>query len=75
MPDAPTTVVETPFFLRKEATSIDEEERFELLMFLGMHPEVGEVIPETGGVRKLRWAAQDRGKRGGFRVIYYFHSS
>jgi mRNA-degrading endonuclease RelE of RelBE toxin-antitoxin system len=54
---------------------IDEEERSELVMFLGMHPGVGEVIPETGGVRKLRWAAQDRGKRGGFRVIYYFHSS
>ena len=68
------TVVETPFFLWKAVTLIDEEDRSELVMFLGMHPEVGEVIPETGGVRKLRWAAQDRGKRGGFRVIYYFHN-
>lgn len=34
----------------------------------------GNIIPETGGVRKLRWAAQGKGKRGGVRVIYYFHS-
>ncbi len=35
------------------------------------HPEAGEVIPGSGGVRKLRWRAPGRGKRGGYRVIYY----
>ncbi len=34
-------------------------------------PESGPVIPGTGGVRKLRWAAPGRGKRGGYRIIYY----
>jgi mRNA-degrading endonuclease RelE of RelBE toxin-antitoxin system len=67
-------VVETPFFLRKAASLLDEGERAELVVFLGANPETGNVIPETGGVRKLRWAAQGKGKRGGVRVIYYFHS-
>lgn len=34
-------------------------------------PGAGPVIPGSAGVRKLRWAAQGRGKRGGYRVIYY----
>jgi mRNA-degrading endonuclease RelE of RelBE toxin-antitoxin system len=71
---APMTVVETPFFLRKAAILLNEEERSELVVFLGMNPEAGELVPETGGVRKVRWAAQGKGKRGGVRVIYYFHS-
>ena len=68
------TVVETPFFLRKAETVLDEEERSDLVMFFGLNPEAGDVVPESSGVRKVRWAAQGRGKRGGFRVIYYFHS-
>jgi hypothetical protein len=43
-------------------------------MFVGANPDVGDIIPETGGVRKLRWSVRGRGKRGGVRVIYYFHS-
>jgi mRNA-degrading endonuclease RelE of RelBE toxin-antitoxin system len=70
---APMTVVETPFFLRKVANLLNEEERSELVVFLGMNPEAGDLVPETGGVRKVRWAAQGKGKRGGVRVIYYFH--
>ncbi len=68
------TVVETPFFLRKSAVLLAENERSELIAFLGMNPEAGDVIPETGGVRKVRWAAKGKGKSGGVRVIYYFHS-
>lgn len=68
------TVVETPFFLRKAAGLLDEEERLRLTTFVGANPDAGDVIPETGGVRKLRWSARGRGKRGGVRVIYYFHS-
>jgi len=67
------TVVETPFFLRKAETLLDEEERSELVAFLGMNPQAGDLVPGTGGVRKMRWAAQGRGKSGGVRVIYYFH--
>src|ERR1035441_10660879 len=65
MSAVPMTVVETPFFLRKAADLLDEEERSELVAFVGANPDVGDVIPETGGVRKLRWSARGKGKRGG----------
>ena len=52
----------------------DEEQRLDLIAFLGLNPEAGAVVPEAGGVRKIRWAVSGRGKRGGVRVIYYFHS-
>lgn len=42
-----------------------------LQLFLVEHPDAGSVIPRSGGCRKLRWAAQGRGKRGGVRVIYF----
>ena len=69
----PMTVVETPFFLRKASSLLDEEERSQLITFVGANPDVGDVIPEAGGLRKLRWSAQGKGKRGGVRVVYYFH--
>ena len=42
-------------------------------MFIAANPEAGEIIPETGGVRKIRWALSGMGKRAGARVIYYYH--
>jgi hypothetical protein len=45
-----------------------------VISFLAANPEAGDVIPETGGGRKLRWRARGRGKRGGVRVIYYYHN-
>ena len=56
------TVVETPFFLRKAADLLTDEDREELIEFVGVNPEVGNVVPESGGVRKLRWAAKGKGK-------------
>jgi hypothetical protein len=53
---------------------MDEAERSSLVLFLAFNPEAGDLVPATGGVRKLRWALEGRGKRGGARVIYYFHS-
>jgi mRNA-degrading endonuclease RelE of RelBE toxin-antitoxin system len=38
------------------------------------NPEAGDIIPGSGGVRKLRWSVTGRGKRGGIRVIYYLRS-
>ena len=68
------TVVETPFFLRKAAGILVEQERARLIAAIGLYPERGEIIPGTGGVRKLRWALPGRGKSGGARVIYYFYN-
>ncbi|BDC48503.1 hypothetical protein F183_A08190 [Bryobacterales bacterium F-183] len=68
------TVVETPTFLRKAEKILNEQDRAELILAIAQAPEIGEVIPETGGVRKMRWALEGRGKSGGARVIYYFHS-
>ncbi|HUB97564.1 MAG TPA: type II toxin-antitoxin system RelE/ParE family toxin [Stellaceae bacterium] len=52
-----------------------ETERSVLVDYLAHNPTVGDLIPGTGGVRKLRWALTGRGKRGGARVIYFFHSA
>jgi hypothetical protein len=68
------TVVETIRFLRDIDGVLAEGERAELVTFLGSNPEAGDIIAETGGVRKLRWARAGMGKRGGARVIYYFHN-
>ena len=67
-------VVETPHFLRRAEALMSDEERSELVTFLGENPEAGVVMAHTGGVRKLRWALPGRGKRGGARVIYYYHN-
>ena len=42
---------------------------------LAYHPAAGDLIPGTGGVRKLRWGLESRGKRGGARVVYFYHDA
>jgi len=74
MPDPPMTVVETARFLKDVRLMMSDSEREELVAFLGANPEAGDLIPETGGVRKIRWALAGRGKRGGARVVYYYHN-
>lgn len=68
------TVVETGEFLKHAKRLMSNSERAALVAFLGANPEAGDVIRETGGVRKIRWALEGAGKRGGARVIYYYHS-
>lgn len=68
------TVVETDRFIKDASQLLAEAERMNLVAFIAANPESGDLIPETGGVRKLRWALPGRGKRGGARVIYYFHN-
>jgi mRNA-degrading endonuclease RelE of RelBE toxin-antitoxin system len=74
MADTPMTVVETARFLKDTKPLMSDPERGELVVFVGANPEAGEIIPETGGVRKIRRALAGRGKRGGARVIYFYHN-
>lgn len=68
----PSVVAETPTFLRQAAEVWNEEERADFIDYIARNPEAGDLIPETGGVRKLRWRRQGSGKRGGVRVIYFY---
>ena len=63
--------IETKLFTRLAQEYLTDYEYSELQWFLAGAPDSGPVIPGTGGVRKLRWRAGGRGKRGGYRVIYY----
>lgn len=66
------TVAETPTFTRQAEKLFSEDEKRELIDFLAENPLAGDEIPGTGGVRKVRFAASGRGKRGGARIIYYY---
>jgi hypothetical protein len=60
-------------FLRATKKLMDDAERVELVGYLACNPTAGDLIPGTGGVRKIRWGLEGRGKRGGARVIFFFH--
>jgi hypothetical protein len=66
------TVLETSAFARRAEKLLSIDEYEELIWFLAQNPTGGDEIPGTGGVRKIRFAAQGKGKSGGVRVIYYY---
>jgi len=68
------TIVELSPFLAQVGKAITANNRDDLIEYLARHPEVGNVIPRTGGLRKLRWGGKQQGKRGGLRIIYYFYN-
>lgn len=65
------TFIELHPFASVRDKYLNEDDFAALQLFLVEHPDTGSVIPRSGGCRKLRWAAQGRGKRGGVRVIYF----
>ena len=65
------TFAETPLFTRLVAGYLSDEAYGELQSHLANHPHAEAMIPGSRGVRKLRWALPERGKRGGIRVIYF----
>ena len=65
------TVVETPLFSRLWPDYWTEDERSEFAAFLSSNPEAGDVVPGSGGCRKLRWSRDGTGKRGGVHVIHF----
>ncbi len=74
MPAALVTIVESKAFSRRVAALLSANERDRLIEFLAGNPLAGDVVEGTGGVRKVRFAAQGKGKSGGVRVIYYFYN-
>ena len=66
------TVAETPTFSRQADKLFSEDEKRELIDYLAENPLAGDEISGTGGVRKIRFGASGRGKRGGVRVIYFY---
>ena len=63
--------VETPLFTRLVQEYLSDDEYAMLQQALMADPQIGDVIPGSGGVRKMRWRVAGRGKRGGIRIIYF----
>ena len=68
-------IAERPSYARLAAKLLDPQERQDLIAYLANHPETGDIMEGTGGVRKLRWSRGGQGKSGGVRVIYYYHDA
>lgn len=63
--------IESPVFTKQVKELLPDSSYAELQQCLAAHPQMGDVISGTGGLRKVRWSAGGAGKRGGARVIYY----
>jgi len=64
--------IETSVFTRQITQLLTDAEYEQLQRVLLLYPVAGDLIKHSGGLRKLRWRAKGKGKRGGIRVIYYF---
>ena len=65
---------ETKSFTKDVASLLTEENYFAFQSYLQENVFIGDVIPGGGGLRKIRWRVDTKGKRGGVRIIYYFAS-
>jgi len=65
------TVAETLVFERYAAEIWTDAEKHDFVNWIAANPDAGDVIPGSGGCRKVRWKGSGRGKRGGARVIYF----
>lgn len=68
------TIIEFSSFLAQIGKCMSVKERDEFIDYLAKNPAAGEEITGTGGVRKIRWSGNGKGKRGGVRVIYYYYN-
>lgn len=64
------TIIESPLFSKLWPDYWTEDERGEFCVFIAARPDAGDLIPESGGCRKVRWSRAGMGKRAGVRVIY-----
>ena len=65
-------IIETSVFTRQVQKLLSDEEYRHLQIELSNRPNMGVIIPGSGGLRKVRWGLRGRGKCGGVRVIYYW---
>jgi hypothetical protein len=65
------TIAETEIFSATWPNYWTPEEFGDFCAWLALNPEAGDVIPRSGGCRKVRWVVEGRGKRGGLRIIYF----
>lgn len=66
--------IEGAVFSRYREEYLSDDEMMALQLALALHPELGDLIPRSGGLRKMRWPGRGKGKRGGLRIIYYWKS-
>ncbi len=71
----PMVIIETSVFTRCVKELLDDDQYAELQAALVVRPDVGDLIPGSHGLRKLRWKIDGSGKRGGMRVIYYWFTA
>lgn len=64
--------IETPIFTKLVIELLSDDSYAELQQMLLLRPDAGDVIPGSGGLRKVRWRIAGQGKRGGLRIIYYW---
>ena len=71
------TVLEMAEFIRQARKNMSDDARINLIKHLALNPLSGDLMAETGGVRKLRWmsGSSNKGKSGGVRVVYFYHNS
>ena len=67
--------IETTIFTEDVKELLSDDEYTEFQRYLADNPLAGDVIQQTGGLRKVRWLCQGKGKRGGVRIIYYYVTS
>jgi mRNA-degrading endonuclease RelE of RelBE toxin-antitoxin system len=65
------TIIETPVFEKYAAAVWSDDEREAFKLWISQNPTAGDVIPHSGNLRKVRWSADGKGKRGGARIIYF----
>jgi mRNA-degrading endonuclease RelE of RelBE toxin-antitoxin system len=65
--------VETPIFTKRLKALLPDDDYRALQVALMLRPEQGPLIKGGGGLRKVRWAPHGKGKRGGVRLIYFWH--
>lgn len=69
------TIIETPHFAKLKRIYWDEEEFEAFTWYIASNAAQGAVVPNSGGVRKIRWTRHGRGKSAGVRVIYYVRTT